>query len=493
MQFNTTRLIVSSMISILASAWAQEDFNDWEKQQLNKWGNYLEVNDKKFAEFLNNEWTEFKVLQGTPIKFSPKPDKIPVAKITNQQLKARQLNADKSKQIIKPPKRSTKKSLFIEKKLDQGSDQDKNEIIVHFFNTPLRFNYTSDLFIPLELPIREKSISNFWKNICTADYEYLLERITFHSKRIRLNDWGFCLLLYTVGKKIYKEDSNRATLFTWFLLLKTGYDVKMGYSDNNTYLLVTSSITLFQVPYSEIDEKRRYVFSFKANKKPTEKLYTYETDYPGADLSFNFIMENAPELLYKQKSRTLYFIYNHEKYRILCAYNQNIIDYYRNYPQTDLSAYFHNSLSFEAIESITKNFKPFLKGKSETEAVNILLHFVQKAFRYKTDEDQFGQEKYLFAEQTLSYSDSDCEDRCILFTNLITNLLGLETIGLKYPGHIATGIRFNTEIIVDQIIFNNKKYVICDPTYINADVGMTMPGLENENPIIIEIKNTNNQ
>lgn len=28
-------------------------------------------------------------------------------------------------------------------------------------------------------------------------------------------------------------------------------------------------------------------------------------------------------------------------------------------------------------------------------------------------------------------------------------------------------------------MLNNKKYVVCDPTYIVAPVGMTMPGMDN--------------
>ncbi len=27
---------------------------------------------------------------------------------------------------------------------------------------------------------------------------------------------------------------------------------------------------------------------------------------------------------------------------------------------------------------------------------------------------------------------------------------------------------------------SGKKYVVCDPTYINASIGLTMPGMENK-------------
>ena len=47
-------------------------------------------------------------------------------------------------------------------------------------------------------------------------------------------------------------------------------------------------------------------------------------------------------------------------------------------------------------------------------SVNRLLRFVQTAFEYKTDEDQFNTENYLFPLETLHYPYSDCEDRSAL-------------------------------------------------------------------------------
>jgi len=37
-----------------------------------------------------------------------------------------------------------------------------------------------------------------------------------------------------------------------------------------------------------------------------------------------------------------------------------------------------------------RSLKPNLQGMSELEAVNFLLRFVQTAFDYKTDDQQFG-------------------------------------------------------------------------------------------------------
>ena len=123
---------------------------------------------------------------------------------------------------------------------------------------------------------------------------------------------------------------------------------------------------------------------------------------------------------------------------------------------------------------------------SELEAVNFLLRFVQTAFDYKTDDQQFGKEKYLMLEETLHYPSSDCEDRSIFFSFLVKNLLHLDVVGLDYPGHIATAVKFNSDLSGDLISYNGYNYLICDPTYINANAGMVMPQFKNIEPKVIK-------
>ncbi len=108
-------------------------------------------------------------------------------------------------------------------------------------------------------------------------------------------------------------------------------------------------------------------------------------------------------------------------------------------------------------------------------AANILLHFVQTAFEYATDDEQFGKERPLFADETLFYPYSDCEDRAILYSVFVRELLGLDVVLLHYPGHLATAVCFDTEVYGDYMTIDGKRYIVCDPTYINADIGQAMP------------------
>lgn len=88
----------------------------------------------------------------------------------------------------------------------------------------------------------------------------------------------------------------------------------------------------------------------------------------------------------------------------------------------------------------------------------------------------------------MSYPYSDCEDRSIFFANLVRHLLGLNVVGLDYPGHIATAVKFDTPVPGDSITYQNARYVICDPTYINANLGMEMPNFKDIQPTVIALK-----
>lgn len=196
---------------------------------------------------------------------------------------------------------------------------------------------------------------------------------------------------------------------------------------------------------------------------------------------------DSPQLEKNIKGKTLSFKYMQKKYSVRTQFNKNLVGFFKYYPQTNIKVYFEALTSAETEYALIKSLKPIIENKTEAEAVNILLRFVQKAFKYKTDDVQFGREKYLLMEETLYYPYSDCEDRSIFFAYLVKKLVGLDVVGLDYPGHIATAVKFSNNFSGDYIVRNNKKYMVCDPTYINSKLGMAMPKFKKLKPKIVRI------
>ena len=133
-------------------------------------------------------------------------------------------------------------------------------------------------------------------------------------------------------------------------------------------------------------------------------------------------------------------------------------------------------------------FKENISAGSEPEAAEMILNFVQTAFEYKTDDEQFGYETPMFPDETLNYPYSDGEDRAILFATLARDLLGLDVVLMHYPNHIAAAVCFNSDVSGDSVMHKGRKYIVCDPTFIGAPVGVTMPGMNNAEAEIIELK-----
>ena len=50
-------------------------------------------------------------------------------------------------------------------------------------------------------------------------------------------------------------------------------------------------------------------------------------------------------------------------------------------------------------------------------------------------------------------------------------------------------VNFTDAVKGDYIMFDGSKYVVCDPTYIGAPVGMTMPDMDNETARVILLEN----
>ena len=76
-----------------------------------------------------------------------------------------------------------------------------------------------------------------------------------------------------------------------------------------------------------------------------------------------------------------------------------------------------------------------------------------------------------------------------MFTRLVRDLLGLKCILVYYPGHLASAVCFTESVNGDYITFDNERYTICDPTYIGAPVGLTMPDMNNQKACVILLRN----
>ena len=447
---------------------------------------FISKNDSLFAEFLKNEWKPFNAEEGEKPEEPPKPieiPEIPEAEIEIGEFVPVDLDIPLEDDIdtrIRPE--ITPPEVIIPPEVEK----EYAGMIVNFYDEELEFQYNKETKITAKKPVNDKTIPKYWEEISRVNTKPMLEQIDEYSKKMTLNDYGKLMLIKAIASEILDDEESKV-LFSWYLITKLGYDVRVGYGPGFAVLMIPTDNMLFSRPFLTIYNKRYFIFNFKeTQKRKFSQLYTYDKNHPAAKKYFDFAIPALPTIGDFSANKELSFKYQGQKYSFDYGYNEELVKYFDFYPQTDYDIYFSAPIAKGTKASFGKAFKPILEGKSEQEALNILLRFVQTGFMYKTDDANFGREKPLIPEETLFYKYSDCEDRSVLFSMLVEELLGLKVVGVKYEGHMATAVKTTSKPKGDYIGHDGTKYLVCDPTYINANIGMSMPKYKNQKITVID-------
>jgi len=434
-------------------------FENFKQVQSESFEHYKDARDNAFHAYLKAQWKEYKAYITPPLYTKPKPKSITPLREEKApdvgpivQVRLPQQNKQKLKNI---PKSSVKK-----------------DVVIEFFGSTLGFDVDRKLFAARFYPQNQAGIANFFSLLASSDYDRLLREIRSCQKRMQLNDWAVYLLVKRISQKVYKE-SDDAKILSWFMLNKLGFDVKIALNDaKDVVLLSYSKDIIYATPRYKFGSKEFYAIS-RYNSKADTKIYTYVQEYPHATKALDFTLRTLPKFVDLGDKRDLSFVDFGQRYNVSYSYNKNLIDFMATYPQVAYKVYFNAPLEFQTYDDIAKNIKVYIDGKKMSEAMDFVLHFVQKAFKYERDKEQFGHEKVMFAEETLAYRASDCEDRATLFSYLIKKLFGVSVVGVKYSDHMSTALYIPLK--GDSVHVGRRRYVVADPTYVNANLGQSMP------------------
>ena len=322
--------------------------------------------------------------------------------------------------------------------------------------------------------LKENDIADAYEAMFGTEYKALLKDCKQIATEMDLNDWGVFTLLKTVADA-FCAGENESVVMQQFLLNEMGYKAKMARKadENKMLLFVATDCQIYGHPYMQQGNLTYY----NINGTQPCAFYMCPKDAPSAKNSLKMRLQVVPGFDGKS-TNTLRTAQSISK-PIGISVPNALIDFYKTYPHCDYSVYATAPVNEQVAKSLLGQLKLSIQGKSEADAANILINFVQTGFEYATDDEQFGYEKPFFVEELFYYPYCDCEDRSILFSYLVRNLLGLDVVLLDYPDHIATAVRFNENVGGDYLMVGGQKYTVCDPTYIGADIGMTMPTYKN--------------
>ncbi|MBO5814319.1 MAG: hypothetical protein J6R13_07395 [Alistipes sp.] len=337
--------------------------------------------------------------------------------------------------------------------------------------------------VPSLFTLTENSIADAWIAISSGDFEQTLADCLEARKSLMLGDWRYYTLVREFTKQYYEADCNDGVLLQAYLLAHSGYRIRMARSGNFLHLLLDISGTVYNMSYFVLDGVRFYR---PEKRNDATRMYICEVKFPG-EQSLSLQQPTPPQLAYKPMPSKSFVSKRYPEAKVGVTLNKNIIDFYSNYPSTDFAFYVHTSLSTDLKRQLYPMLRGVTAGKSQHDAVSVILNFVQTAFEYKTDDQQFGREKWYFGDEIFYYPHSDCDDRAILFSTLVRDILKMDAVLLDYPGHLAAAVRFDGAVNGDYVVVEGKRFVICDPTYVGAGVGASMPDLDTSNLKIIKL------
>ena len=485
---------------------------------------YIDKQNKEFADFVAKQWELFNDFAKDRLAMSqPKMEKMPVAENTGEDIviKSSEIRFNKEEEL---PKVTHSIAVAYEDDDDNNyelksrlgaegpvelptKDFDKSKrlnidnstnILLNFYGRQVIVHVDPKLKMT-STGIEEKQVANYFTNIskCQDETHALWGEIDNVVNEFGLNEWGYFCLLRTLSERMFANVNDRVLFCFYMLRNEGGFKTRLARGQESGALTLLIAIdnskqvysyTYFRFNDDDSGKTQVKYYTVYGGGKASEAVYSYDYCKQDAEkrqmcLDFN----NNLNMGSCDVRRTVKLT---KTDNITLPYNKSHMAYLDDVPMTVFPIYFQSPVAIEAQQVLQKKFNEMKNDYTPTQFIAMLLHFVQTGFDYKTDEEQFGYEKYFYPEEVIGYPYCDCEDRSAMFAWLVQKYTNAKVIGLQYEGHVATAVWFgdDAEVKGDGFMYGGKKYYVCDPTYINASIGMTMPQYKNKTPKVIKLK-----
>lgn len=345
-----------------------------------------------------------------------------------------------------------------------------------FYNDTFNLQVDSSILIPKGGEPSRGYILSGYDKANNGKYRLILDTLLAYKKSHQLNDWLYYQLIRKTAEAISpkKENYERYTFYKWFLLGKSGYDTRLTIADNRIIFYVYNDEDISDIPFLMFENKKYmclnhhdYAFA-DFDSIPA----SYIISMPEGTNSFSYKVTRMPDFNPKSyREKQIAFRYDHKVYHFNIKLNPEVESIFTNYPGVDFEYYFNIPLSKETYGSLIPLLKKNVSGMKQKKGIDYLMRFTRYAFLYENDDKNFGREKRLSPEETLSSNYSDCDDRAALFFYLVREIYNLPMIAMLYPTHITMAVQFDKPI-GQRIIYNGKTYSVCEPTPQKEDLNI---------------------
>lgn len=457
-----------------------EDYENFKKGAKEKYSSFREECNREYAEFLRSAWDWYEGKAPFPLPKDEKP-------VPPRPYEQREGEPVETSPVEVPVIEAEPQPKPIEP-IRETPTPDTDYFTVDFYGIKpkVRLPETAQLKLTECTP---DELADAWQALSTEEMNNAIRDCLETRIRYRLSDWAYLQFLDRLSRQ-YCSDRNGATLLMAFLFCQSGYQMRLAQDGRRLIMLFGSKHIIFEKGYYELDGSMFYVFG----DEPGESARICSASFEGEEPLSLYISQaqNLGETSAPDRNITTDAIAMSATARV----PKELISFYNDYPtsllgdnvMTRWAMYAQTPLSPLTKAVLYPGLRKGIEGCSKKDAAEKLLYWVQMGLVYEYDDKVWGHDRAFFAEESLFYPYADCEDRSILYSRLIRDLLGLDVALIYYPGHLATAVKFDTEVEGDAMIIDGDRYIVCDPTYIGAPVGAQMPDLEYDKAQAIVLK-----
>lgn len=472
----------------------QEAYRDFRRQKQQSYNDFRARRNAEYAAYMERRWTAYRTMAGIDEPIRPQPVPRPADEATrntppvdNEIVVTTEAPSAPNPTPRPAPQSPPETTAPVPKPVPQPAEpaeSARRPFAFSFYGTACRLSFTDRMRFRLD-GLSEQSVAKAWNLLADGRCESLVEELRQMRDKLRLGDWGFLKLVSTACEAFYGRDAaDEAVVMELYLLTQADLKVRAACSESNLLLLFCPEETIYALTFFEIDGERFYVTD-KTRVKGGYRVF--DREYPG-ERPLSMRMTSLPKLEERLSTPRAIKSQRYPEATATVGVNRNLLDFMTDYPSCRWDMYAASGMSESLKVQFYPALKQALKGRSEKESVDLLLDFIQTGLAYKTDPEQFGRERSLFADESCYYPYCDCEDRAILLAVLVHDLLGLEVVLLNYPEHVSTAVCFRGTVEGDHFSYRGSRYVCCDPSYIGACAGRSMPDYKNVSPKILPVR-----
>lgn len=445
--------------------------------------------NKEYAEFVRKAWEEYQAL---PAITKPKEENIPPIVIADedvlQPIKGKPVLIDE--EIRMAPKFEPQPVPVSPIREEPTSDEKWVSFI--FYGTPLKVRFGENQRFTLT-KCTESKVADAWERMSDKDFNNTIRDCLEIRITRNMGDWAYLQMLDCMAQACMGK-GNEATLLMAYVFCQSGYKMRLGLDSERLCLLFASKHNIYDMGAYKLDGSGEGEFFYLYGKK-ANRMSICKAAFPQEKPLSLWLNQSMTLEQNKSDARTLKAL-RYPEMEFTVSVNKNMVDFMNDYPSsmvnydfmTRWAMYANVPLEPDVQDKLLSSMREKLQGLDVKMAVEKVLNWVQTAFVYEYDDKVWGEDRAFFSEETLYYPYCDCEDRAILFTRLVRDLFGLKCVLVYYPGHLASAICFTEEVEGDYIDVDGDRYIVCDPTYIGASIGRTMPGMDNKKASAIILK-----